>query len=427
VTPGHRPLLVLIGTGPRLYREYLLRSISAQYRIHLLTGTEPGWALPYIDSAAVLPGMDPAAVVSAARQVAGLRPVAGVLTWAENHVVDAAAAAAALSLPGPGPAAVLRCRDKLATRSALARCGVPQPRFAAASDLGQALTAAAALGYPVVLKPRAGVASEGVVLVSDPAQLAAEFPATRGVPAPDVPLSGAAVLVEEYLAGPEISVDSVVQGGRVLPVFVARKQTGFAPYFEETGHLVSASDPLLADPALLGVLDRVHAALGYTDGCTHAELKLTSDGPKLIEVNGRLGGDLIPYLGLRASGIDPGLALAAVACGEAPDLSASAGAVAGIRFFYPPRPAALVASVGFDTAGLPPGLDLLVPLVAAGAVVSPPGRGLMEGRIALATAVTATERECQSALDSAQAALRCTWSWPDAGAAADEPRGRAHA
>src|SRR5260370_884338 len=130
------------------------------------------------------------------------------------------------------------------------------------------------------------------------------------------------VVVEEYLTGPEISVDSAVHGGRVLPMFVARKQVGYPPYFEEVGHVVHARDPLLTDRLLLQVMRDTHAALGFTDGMTHAEYKLTAAGPKVVEVNARLGGDLIPYLGMKASGIDPGLAAGAVACGQDPHLSA---------------------------------------------------------------------------------------------------------
>ena len=159
------------------------------------------------------------------------------------------------------------------------------------------------------------MASEGIVRVARAARRRGS--ATLRVQASDIPGISQAILVEEYVTGPEISVDSVVQGGRVTPVFVARKEIGFEPYFEETGHTVSAADPLLSDPRLRRVLEDVHAALGYADGCTHAELRLCAGGPTLIEVNARLGGDLIPYLGMRASGIDPGLAAAAVACGEA--------------------------------------------------------------------------------------------------------------
>jgi predicted ATP-grasp superfamily ATP-dependent carboligase len=404
-----KPVLLLIATGPRLYREYLLRSISARYRVFLISAAEPDWALPYLEDAVVAPAATASAVLAAARRLAARLPVAGVMTWAEDYVLPTAVTAEELRLPGPAPAAVLRCRDKSRTRAALSARGVRQPASVPVADLSQALAAAGRLGYPVVLKPQAGVASEGVVLVDGPAQLADEFPATLGVPAADMPELRRAVLVEEYVTGPEISVDSVVQGGRVTPVFVARKETGFEPYFEETGHTVSAADPLLSDPRLRRELEDVHAALGYTDGCTHAELRLCAEGPTLIEVNARLGGDLIPYLGMRASGIDPGLAAAAVACGEAPDLTLRAASFAGIRFFYPPGPDTVIQSVDFDRTDLPAELDVLAPLAAAGDVVSPPGRGLMEGRIALATAVASSAERRDHALDRADAALRCTW------------------
>jgi len=107
------------------------------------------------------------------------------------------------------------------------------------------------------------------------------------------------------------------------------------PYFEEVGHIVDAADPLLADPGLAAVLAAAHRALGFTDGITHAEFKLTGDGPVVIEVNARLGGDLIPYLGMRASGIDPGLAAAAVACGQRPQLRPDRSRSPGCASSYP--------------------------------------------------------------------------------------------
>jgi hypothetical protein len=412
-TEHARPVLLVVGTGPRLYREYLLRSIAQRYRVFLISEAEPGWTLPYVEDAVLAQGGGDGGtagpVVAAARSLAARLPVAGVLTWAEHHVLDAAMAAEGLGLPGPSAAAVLRCRHKARTRAALSARGVPQPASVPVASLDEALAAAGRIGYPVVLKPQAGVASEGVVLVDGPARLAEEFPATLGVTAADIPGPTEAVLVEQYVAGPEISVDSVVRGGGVKPVFVARKETGFEPYFEETGHTLSAADPLLSDSRLRHVLSEVHAALGYRDGCTHAEFRLGPAGPVLIEVNARLGGDLIPYLGLRASGIDPGLAAAAVACGQAPALTPRAASFAGIRFFYPPGPDTVIESVAFDPAGLPAATDLLAPLVAPGEVVSPPGRGLMEGRIALATAVASSAQDRDTALDRAGAALRCAW------------------
>jgi ATP-grasp domain len=402
-----RPLLLLIGTGDRNYREYLLRSIHSGYRVRLFVGAEPSWERDYVTGWTVLDMKDTVGaghMIAAARELAAGEPFAGVLSWDEARVLQTAKVAAALGLPGGDPDMVMRCRDKQLTREALAAAGVPQPRFFPTVTVEDALAAADRLGYPVVLKPRAMAASLGVVRVDTPEQLAARFTFAR-----DTTVPGAwhydVVLVEEYLTGPEISVDSAVHGGLVLPMFVARKEVGYPPYFEEVGHLVDAADPLLVDPEVLRVLQDTHTALGFTDGMTHAELKLTPAGPKVVEVNARLGGDLIPYLGLRVSGIDPGLAAAAVACGRRPELVAERKLVGAVRFFYVERDDTTIGAVEVDRAALPEAVDRVVPLVEPGEVVSPPPKGTLWGRVAFATAFAETEPECRQALDAAQAAL----------------------
>jgi biotin carboxylase len=401
------PQLLLIGTGDRHYREYLLASIGRRYRVHLLLGAEPTWEREHIAGWTVLDMKDTVGadhMIAVAGRVAEREPLHGVLTWDEARVLQAAKVAEALGLPGGDPDMVMRCRDKYRTREALAAAGVPQPRSIQATSVEEALKAAADIGYPVVLKPRAMAASLGVVRVDTADELAAEFAFAR-----DTTVPGAwhydAVLVEEYLTGPEISVDSAVHRGQVFPMFVARKEVGYPPYFEEVGHVVDAADPLLTDPALLAFLQDTHTALGFADGMTHAEAKLTPAGPKVIEVNGRLGGDLIPYLGLRASGIDPGLAAAAVACGQRPETVADRSLVGAVRFFYVERDDTTIGAVEVDEAALPAAVDRVVPLVEPGDVVSPPPKGTLWGRIAFATALAATADECRAALDAAAAAL----------------------
>ena len=408
------PLLVVIGTGGRDYREYLLASIGTRYRVHLFLGAEPTWEREHVAGWTVLDmadtvGAEP--MVAAARAVAAAEPVRGVLSWDEARVLQVATVAAALGLPGGDPDMIMRCRDKQRTREALDAAGVPQPRWAAAHTADEALAAAAAIGYPVVLKPRALAASLGVVRVDTPDELTARFAFAR-----DTTVPGAwhydAVLVEECLTGPEISVDSAVHAGEAVPMFVARKQVGYPPYFEEVGHVVDAADPLLSDAGLLSVVQATHTALGFTDGMTHAELKLTPAGPKVVEVNARLGGDLIPYLGLRATGIDPGLAAAAVACGQSPEVAADHKQVGAVRFFYVDRDDTVIGGIGVDRGALPPEVDRVVPLVSPGDVVSPPPKGTLWGRVAFATAVAETERECRAALDAAAAALTVTAAPP---------------
>jgi biotin carboxylase len=180
---------------------------------------------------------------------------------------------------------------------------------------------------------------------------------------------------------------------------------GYPPYAEEIGHYVDAADPLLTDPTLTRVLQETHTALSFLDGWTHVEYMLTASGPVLIEVNGRLGGDMIPYLGLLATGIDPGLLAATAACGLPVSIEPTRQRVAGIRFFYVDHDDTTITAIAFHPAHLPSEIDRAITVAQPGATVSPPPKGTVWGRIAYATAVTNTIPDCAQALDAAGAAL----------------------
>ncbi len=414
-----RPLLLVIGTGSRRYREYLLHSISTRYDVHLFVASDPSWERAYASGWTVLAStLDAPAMCAAARNLAATQQVHGVLCWDEARILQSSYVAEALALPGGDPHMILRCRDKHLTRMALDAAGVPQPQSVLTASVDDALAAAEGIGYPVVLKPRALAASLGVVKVETPGELVTQFGFARDTTVPEAPHYDVCVLVEEFADGPEISVDCAVRGGEVSPLFVARKELGYAPYFEEVGHYVSAGDPLRTDPQIVGILRDTHAALAFTDGMTHVELKLTSTGPKVIEVNGRLGGDMIPYLGLRATGIDPGLAAAAVACGRVPEVDPDRALAGGVRFFYVEEDDTVLGAVRFDGGALHPAIDLALALASPGDTASPPPKGTVSGRIALATAVAATVEECRAALGSAEAALRIGTDQPAVAAGA---------
>ncbi|GAB4048314.1 ATP-grasp domain-containing protein [Catellatospora paridis] len=400
-----RPLLLMVRTGKREFREYLLRSLAPAYRVHLFTGVAPTWELAYVAGATELGGLlDVKAMTEAALRLPD-GPVAGVFTWDEARTPQTAELAVALGLPGD-PAVTARCRDKLLTRRALAAAQVAQPASVPVGSLSQAFAEAARIGYPVILKPSDLALSVGVIKVAGPEELAAAYEFTSAVRHGALPEWRPQVLLEEYVDGEEISVDAAVHHGEVTPLCLARKEIGHPPYCIEIGHYVHGDDPLLHDPQLVRLLQDAHTALGFRDGVTHTEIKLSSRGPRIIEVNGRLGGDMIPYLGLRATGVDVALAAAAVACGRPPVVAPDRKLVAAVRFFYPAQPDTVVETLDFDRAGLPSAVDELALLAEPGDRRSPPPAGTVNGRVAYATAVAATPRECERALDAAGAALR---------------------
>lgn len=364
--------VLVISSGYHLYREYLLRAISGAARVWLFLDREPTWERAYVVGCTRIDTLDVPGMIAAARALPDEIAINGVICWDEIRIVHAARVAEALGLPAGPPAAIARCRDKHETRTALAAAGVPQAVSTLVASEAEAASAAARIGYPVIVKPRALGASYGVSLVRGPEQLAVAYAHARDSREDGVPVFDAGVLVEEYMEGPEISVDAAFVGGQMELLYVARKVTGFFPHFEEVGHVVDAADPLLTDPQLRRVLAGAHRAVGLENGITHTELRLTSAGPKVVEINARLGGDMIPFVGWRASGIDPGRAAVSVACARPPAIEHRARQVAAIRFFYPPCDATVV-SLHIDEAALPASVVAARPLVGPGQrLVLPP-------------------------------------------------------
>jgi biotin carboxylase len=399
-------VLVVVNSGDQAYREYVLRAAARRHRLWLVQPEEVSWQAPWLAGHTRADTTDPAAIVSAVRRLGAT----GLFCYDEMRVEQAAEAAEALGLPGPAPQAVAACRDKARTRDLLAAAGLGVTSVAV-PDQQAAAAAAASIGYPVIVKPRNQGASRGVRLVIRPEELPGAVTAALAETWPGVPVPACPVLIEEYLEGPEVSVDSIIHDGTVTPVVIARKRIGFPPAFEETGHDVAAADPLFDDLAFLSVLTRCHAALGLRTGVTHAELRLTRAGPRIVEVNARLGGDLIPYAGLLASGAD--------LCGAAADVATGRHTIprrrrrrhAGIRFLYPPADCRIRA-VHIGT--VPAQVRVARPLARRGEVLRLPPHGFTE-RFAVLIAAGADPVEVDAALTLAAAAVTidadvvCPW------------------
>ena len=403
--PTDRPLIVVYGSGGRRYREYLLRGAAAQHPLWLLSGTEPTWQRPFLAGYTVVDTLDDEQARRAVADLAQRFTVGGIWCYDEVRLIQAARVATALGLPTSPADAVLACRDKHLSRLRLAAGSVPSAESICVPDLDEAERAAARVGYPVIVKPRGLAGSEGVGLVRTSADLPAAVAAALRADFVEVPRFRDGLLVEEYLDGPEISVDAVIRGGEVWPLFVAHKRLDPRGTFEETGHLVSAHEPLLRDKTLRDLLHDAHAALGFTHGMTHTEIRLTTDGPRIVEVNGRLGGDFIPYLGWLATGVDPALVAAAVALDVEVDLSPRRQAVAAVRFLYPDEDVTL-AGVDVDVEALPPGIWDVTALAEPGARLLLPPRSYVAARAAAAFAIGPDDRACQQTLDRVSSAVR---------------------
>ena len=396
--------VVIVGSGGRPYREYAFVAAASRSAVSLVTPTEPTWQQRYLDGHRSVPGTDVDSLTRAVAECVGeTAGRAGVFTWDETLLEATADVARRLGLPHMSPAAVRNCRDKLSTRQLLRTAGVPGVRFAHVRGQEEALREAEAIGYPVVVKPRSLAGSVGVVIAQDADEMRALYHHASGAAYPGLDALDGLVL-EEFLDGPEISIDSVVRDGDVQLVNVARKRLGFDPFFEEVGHLVSPwrHEPWTEDVAELVV--EAHRALGVRTGVTHAEVRLTPSGPRLVELNGRLGGDFIPHLGHLATGIDLTVAAVDLALGSLPDLRPSRDICAEVRFLYPSEDS-VVRSLDVSAAEAVPGVAEIVRLAEPGTRLLLPPRGVVP-RLAAIIVTGETPEACRAVLDEASALVQ---------------------
>lgn len=328
-----RPVVLVVAPSDRLYRGYCLESVAAAYDTVVITPRPITWEHGLVIDHETADPYDREALLTAGELLASRHPVAAVLTWNETLLVATAHLAQHLGVLTDDPQVLHACRDKATSRAQFARHAVPSAQSIKVASLLESALAAESIGYPAVLKPH----GSGLQRRRDPRGQGRTAP--RGVRVRDrlyANLHGGDsndVLVEEYLDGPEISVECITHRGQTTAVAVTRKELGFEPYFEEIGHSVDAADPLLAETGPIATA--AVAALGVTTGISHVELRLTATGPRIIEVNQRIGGDLIGRLVQLATGIDLPRAAADLALGIAPDLTPTRRQAAAVRLLYP--------------------------------------------------------------------------------------------
>ncbi|TQM85251.1 biotin carboxylase [Saccharothrix saharensis] len=239
---------------------------------------------------------EPDRVVELLRREHAERPFTRVLTLTEPGLLPAARLNAEWGLGGNSVETVRLLKDKALMRDRLAEVGLSPVRYRTVRGEEELLEFLIELdGVPVVVKPPDSGGSDGVALVVTPQDVPTAWRRVEG--------SGrTAVLAEEYLDGPEISVEAFSQDGVHTVVALTDKVLGTG--FVEVGHAVPAT---LTEPTRRRVRELTTAlldAVGLVEGPSHTEIKLTGRGPRIVESHNRVGGDFIPDLVRLVHGVD---------------------------------------------------------------------------------------------------------------------------
>lgn len=280
---------------------------------------------------------------------ASQRGIDALLTFSTFYVTGVAAVARRLGLPTLDPEAARRCHHKHLGRACLARAGLATPAFWVVTSPAEAEAAARAVTYPCVVKPVADSGSVGVRRVDDRDALLAHYRAlaARTVNERGQRLSGE-VLIESLLVGPEFSIETLTLGGATRIIGITQKRLSAPPHFVELGHEFPAELDAQTRAAIATAVQDGLSAMGVDFGPAHTELRVTPDGPVIVEINPRLAGGMIPELVRQATGIDLLRAVLAMARGGEPELTATRDEVAGIRFFTAPSAGVLREVRGLD-------------------------------------------------------------------------------
>ncbi len=300
--------LLVLGAGPA---QLGLLAAARARELHVIAvdrdASAPGFR--YSDRRAIVSTEDESGIerLAGAERVDGL--IAPGIDW---PVAIAARVAARLALPHPiSPETATLSTSKLRQRERFAQAGVPQPAYEICAGAAEATRAAQRIGFPCVVKAPDRQGQRGLTLVGS----AGEIQEAVRI-ALDASRS-ATLLVEEHVAGREVTVNAFSSGGHFNPLTVTDRLTAGLPAF---GVALTHVWPSELEPAQIGaVVEAASAAaraVGIENGPSYTQVLVGPDGPRVGELAARLGGGHDAELCRVALGVDLNGAALSAALGE---------------------------------------------------------------------------------------------------------------
>ena len=287
--------------------------------------------------------------IDAAVEAAKRYHIDGVMTLATDMPMRTVAAVAKeCGLVGVSEETAIKATDKSVMREALRTAGVPVPKFFRVASINEFRTAVESIDGSFMVKPADSSGSRGILKVDDRENLDSAYEYTKQFSHNGI------VVVEECMVGPEVSVETLAIDGEVHVIQITDKITTGSPHFVEMGH----TQPTRLDCAdeIKKVAIAANKAVGIKNGPSHTEIIVTKDGPKIVEIGARLGGDCITtHLVPLSTGVNMVEACIRIALGEKPDITPTLHCGSAIRYFQ--QHAGIVKSiVGVEAAEGMPGV-----------------------------------------------------------------------
>jgi len=318
--------------------------------------------IPYADEYFNASTIDVEAICHVAKK---FRPD-GIMAIATDMPVRSLAAATRLmKLPGITYETAVKATDKGEMIRAFKERNVESPWYYTIASNKEFEWVRTRLTYPCVIKPIDNSGSSGVILVENEQQVESAYSYSKRYS------RHGAVIVEDYMMGREVSVEVMVIDGKPNILTVTDKLTTGMPYFVEMGH--SQPSQLKTDDLkkIQDLAARAVKAVGINLGPAHVEIILTEDGPRMVELGARMGGDCITtHLVPLSTGIDMLKATMDVAFGKMPNIETQFEKGSAIRYFD--LPCGIITSItGIEKARQIQGVKEIVFVKGIGDIVTP--------------------------------------------------------
>ncbi|MBI5211471.1 MAG: ATP-grasp domain-containing protein [Elusimicrobia bacterium] len=289
-------LLLISSQNPT--KRFIYQRLKALGVRILLLAPESTWVSRYADLLITADTLDLTECLATVEGALKEHPVDGCLTFWEEAVPLAGALCEKFGWHGNTQQAALNARNKLLTRKCLEAAGLSRysPDWAQIKNLKDLERETKRIGFPLVLKPAWGERSQFVVRLDDlqEAKNAFEYIRANMTPVFDHIYSyGTEILAEGYLSGAEVDLDVVLQDGEIRFYAFNDNFPTKEPFFIETGDAMPSRHEDSDLQAVLEMAKKAIPALGLKNGAIHVEAKICAEGPKLLEINARMGGDYL--------------------------------------------------------------------------------------------------------------------------------------
>ena len=292
---------------------------------------------------------------------------AGVVCVSDRHLVFAAAFAAEIGAASTSVAAIECLRDKRQARALFDALELPTARWCAPACVDDVASFASAVNAPIVIKNCRGTGSLDVKLCSTVSDAVQNYHAMSIAPRY---LDGD-LMLEEYLYGPLLSIEVLVSDGHCIELGATDRQLGPLPNFCEVSYTFPVLLPKAVAAAMLDTVQTLASHLQIAQGFLHVEFIVTGDGPKLVEVNPRLGGGLLAHMMSDCLTVPVSKLLTLSALGALDAIPEQNGKTSSTVTVYPSRKCRLRSLKGLEQVAASPFVCQIVPLAAPGDEIMP--------------------------------------------------------